>query len=47
MDQFDQEISDRLQQEAKPLPLEYTEKIDRVLEGLSEKQKSVVNRFCI
>ena len=27
MDQFDQEISDRLQQEAKPLPLEYTEKI--------------------
>ena len=37
MDQFDQEISDRLQQEAKPLPLEYTEKIDRVLEGLSEK----------
>lgn len=37
MDQFDREISDRLQQEAKPLPLEYTEKIDRVLEGLSEK----------
>lgn len=37
MDQFDQEISNRLQQEAKPLPLEYTEKIDRVLEGLSEK----------
>ena len=37
MDQFDQEISDRLQQEAKSLPLEYTEKIDRVLEGLSEK----------
>lgn len=37
MDQFDQEISDRLQQEAKPLPLEYTEKIDRVLEGISEK----------
>ena len=37
MDQFDQEISDRLQQEAKPLPLEYTEKIDRVLEGFSEK----------
>lgn len=37
MDQFDQEISDRLQQEAKPLPLEYTEKIDQVLKGLSEK----------
>ena len=37
MDQFDQEISDRLQQEAKPLPLEYTEKIDCVLEGLSKK----------
>lgn len=37
MDRFDQEISNRLQQEAKPVPLEYTEKIDRVLKGISEK----------
>lgn len=37
MDRFDQEISDRLQQEAKPLPLEYTEKVDRVLKGISQE----------
>ena len=37
MDQFDQKISDRLQQEAKPLPVEYTEKVDRVLKGISQE----------
>lgn len=37
MDQFDQEISDRLQKEAKPLSLEYTEKVDRVLKGISQE----------
>ena len=37
MDRFDQEISGRLQKEAKPLPLEYTEKVDRVLKGISEE----------